>query len=66
VLAEKGRSNAGRTRHINIRYYFVKDKIEAEEVQVKYIPTEDMWQISLRSHFRDRCSSSSFGTSSWE
>jgi hypothetical protein len=42
VLAEKGRSNADRTRHINIRCYFVKDKIEAQEVQVKYIPTEDM------------------------
>jgi hypothetical protein len=26
VLAEKGRSNAGRTRHINIRYYFVKTR----------------------------------------
>lgn len=42
VLAEKGRSNAGRTRHINIRYYFVKDKIESEEIRVRYTPTEEM------------------------
>lgn len=42
LLEEKGRSNAGRTRHINIRYFFVKDKIESGEVTVRYTPTEEM------------------------
>jgi hypothetical protein len=42
VLAEKGRSNSGRTRHVNIRYFFVKDKIESQEVKVEYMPTDDM------------------------
>jgi hypothetical protein len=42
TLAEKGCSNSGRTRHVNIRYFFVKDKIESQEVRVEYKPTEDM------------------------
>lgn len=42
VLAEKGRSNAGRTRHVNIRYFFIKDAIERKEVRVVYTPTEKM------------------------
>jgi hypothetical protein len=42
ALAEKGRSTSERTRHINIRYYFVKDLIERSEVKVEYLQTEDM------------------------
>jgi hypothetical protein len=30
------------TRHINIRYYFVTDRIKAGEVNVEYCPTDDM------------------------
>ena len=42
VLAEKGKSTSQRTRHINIRYFAVKDMIDRGEVQVVYTPTEDM------------------------
>ena len=28
--------------HIAIRFFFVKDKIDAGEVQVEHLPTEDM------------------------
>eukprot|EP00975_Prorocentrum_lima_P005592 1214074-Prorocentrum_lima.AAC.1 len=42
VLAERGRSNAGRTRHVAIRYFFVKDKIDNNEVKIKYLPTDKM------------------------
>jgi len=42
VLAEKGRSVSGRTRHISIRYFFVKDKIDSNEVRVVHTRTEDM------------------------
>ena len=31
-----------RTHHINIRYYFVKDRIKAGDINVKYCPTEIM------------------------
>lgn len=41
-LEENGRSNAGRTRHLNTRYFFVKDKIESKEVTVVHTRTEAM------------------------
>ena len=36
------RSSGKRTRHINIRYYFVTDRIANDEMSVEYCPTEDM------------------------
>lgn len=42
VLAEKGKSTTNRTRHINIRYFFVKDRIESKDINVIYTPTDDM------------------------
>jgi hypothetical protein len=43
LLENNGRaSSSKRTRHINIRYYFVTDKIPSNEVCVAYCPTEDM------------------------
>ena len=43
LLAEKGRSSSSkRTRHINIRYYFVTDKIKKGEVKVAFCPTTNM------------------------
>ena len=41
-LIENGRSNSERTRHINIRFFFVKDRLDAGEIAVKYMPTDDM------------------------
>ncbi len=42
ALAEKGRSTSDRTRHINIRYFFVKDKIDSNELHIEYLPTDEM------------------------
>ena len=42
VLANKGFSTSDKTRHIGIRYYFVKDRIDGGEVEVEYLATEDM------------------------
>jgi len=36
------RSSSKRTRHINIRYFFVKDKVDTREVEIKYCPTGTM------------------------
>jgi len=36
------RSSSKRTRHINIRYYFVTDRISSNEMSMEYCPTEDM------------------------
>ena len=41
-LAENGFSSAMRTRHMNIRYFFVKDRIAKGEIKVKYCPTKLM------------------------
>jgi hypothetical protein len=44
MLLEKNghRSNGKRTRHINIRYFFVADRISADRVRVDYCPTGEM------------------------
>jgi hypothetical protein len=42
ALLEKGRSTSSRTRHINIRYFFLKERIDAQEIKVVHLPTEDM------------------------
>ena len=43
LLEKNGRGSSGkRTRHINIRYFFVTDKIVNKEVRVVYCPTEAM------------------------
>jgi hypothetical protein len=34
ALAENGKSTTNRTRHINIRYFFIKEKIDNKEVKV--------------------------------
>jgi hypothetical protein len=42
ALGEKGRSTSSRTKHIHIRYFFVKDRIDSGEIVLKYKPTEEM------------------------
>ena len=42
ALIAKGRSTSSRTKHIHIRYFFVKDRVEAGEVVIRYAPTEEM------------------------
>jgi hypothetical protein len=43
LLENNGRKSSTKgTRHINIRYYFVTDRIKPGEVNVKYCPTDDM------------------------
>jgi hypothetical protein len=45
ILLEKNgrRSSTKRTRHINIRYFFVADRVENKEVRIEHCPTLDMW-----------------------
>jgi hypothetical protein len=42
ALAAKGRSTSDRTRHIHIRYFFVKDRVDSGEVRIEYKPTKLM------------------------
>ena len=63
LLEKNGRASSGkRTRHINIRYFFITDRIEKKEVTVEYCPTKEMvedfftkpLQGVLFCQFRDR------------
>jgi hypothetical protein len=43
LLAENGKaSSSKRTRHINIRYFFVTDLVKKGQVKITHCPTEDM------------------------
>jgi hypothetical protein len=36
-------SSSKRTKHIKMKYFFVKDKVDDGEVQIEHLPTEKMW-----------------------
>ena len=39
-MEKNGRNSCtGNSRHINVRYFFIKDRIQKKEVTVKYCPT---------------------------
>ena len=43
LSAENGRHSAGkRSRHLNIKYFYVTDKLERKELTIRYCPTDDM------------------------
>ena len=35
-------SSSNRTRHINIRYFFIADRVQKGDVRIAYCPTEEM------------------------
>jgi hypothetical protein len=42
ALIHKGKHASSRSRHVNIRYFFVKDRINSQELNVAYLNTNDM------------------------
>jgi hypothetical protein len=42
ALAEKGYSSNKRSRHVNLRYFFITDRVRTGEVVLEYLPTEEM------------------------
>ena len=58
LLEKNGRASSGkRTRHINIRYYFITDRINMKEIEVEWCPTKEMVADFMTkplqgSHFR--------------
>ena len=45
ILLEKNgqQSSTKRTRHLDIRYFFVTDRVRAKQLTIEYCPTGDMW-----------------------
>ena len=47
LMLNGNKSSLKNTKHINIRYFFVKDVINKGEMLVEYCPTEEMWEDVL-------------------
>jgi hypothetical protein len=41
-LAQNGMSNSEKTRHIDIRYFFVTDRINSGDIKIQHMSTENM------------------------
>ena len=51
LLAENGKSSSTkRTRHINIRYFFITDCINWGNIAINYMPTEEMIADFSQNH----------------
>ena len=42
LLETNGQSSSKRTRHINVRYFFVTDRVKHKEITIQYCPTKQM------------------------
>ena len=42
ALVDKGGSTAQRTRHIGIRFFFVKDRVDTGEIVIEHLSTTEM------------------------
>ena len=44
ILLEKNSkaSSGKKTKHLNIRYFFIKDRSDKGEIRIEYCPTDDM------------------------
>ena len=58
LLERNGKASSGkRTRHINIRYFFITDRVSMKEVEIEWCPTKEMVADLMAkplqgSHFR--------------
>jgi hypothetical protein len=44
LLETNGKSSSSKhTKHIKVKYFFVKDKIDQGEITVEHCPTDQMW-----------------------
>ena len=42
LMASKGKPVSSRTRHIAIRYFFIKDRIKSGDIEISHVGTEEM------------------------
>ena len=41
-MVRNGAPTSERSRHVNIKFFFAKDRVDSGEIKVEYCPTEDM------------------------
>ena len=49
MIAEAESSNAGRTKHIDVRFKKVVESVRDGTVRVRYVPTE--WNHTVNRHY---------------
>ena len=53
-ISSRGKAGSSRrTRHLDIRFYFIKDKVDKKEVSILYEPTEAMVSDFLMKPLQD-------------
>ncbi len=44
LLETNGRASSSKqTKHIKVKYFLIKDKVDWEEITIQHCPTEQMW-----------------------
>ena len=51
-IAKAGRSANPFSRHINITYFFIKDRIDKNEIKLKYVKTDELVADLLTKHLQ--------------
>ena len=66
-LIERGRSAAERTRHIAIKYFWLKERVDMGEARVKHLGTREMYANLLTKPLQGaQFKSERFGITGWE
>jgi hypothetical protein len=66
-LSDNGKASSGKgTRHINIHYFFITDRIARKEVSIQYCPTKEKWWLTTVPSLFKANFSTSFGIKLWE
>jgi hypothetical protein len=56
LLEKNGKaSSTKRTKHLHLRYFYIKDKIDAGEVHVEHCPTDQMVADFFTNLYKDHC-----------
>jgi hypothetical protein len=46
-LEKNGKSSSNKTKHMKIRYFWVKDKVASGELEIQHLPMDSMWADML-------------------
>jgi hypothetical protein len=41
-LVKAGKPTSDRSRHIHVRYFFIKDRVDNGEIKIEHLPTDEM------------------------
>ncbi len=46
-LHKNGKSSSNKTKHVKIRYFWIKDKVASGELEIQNLQTDSMWADML-------------------